>query len=158
MQVCRYAASLIQGKPGKGEGLDDPGVLFFLRVSRICPCSRGFFFFGRASPTGPRKRKPDSALFPSGRRQPNQKSIRLVHCDMFLSSCRNAVNGRACLCSPCKGPGVSMRCRISGAGKSIARSIRGADNYCPRGKQHRRAGLSSCRPGPDGSWVRVTSC
>lgn len=132
-QVCRYAASLIQGKPGKGEGLGDPGVLFG-RVSRICPCSRPWstrrsgeaegqraVFFGRASPIGPRKRKPDSAPFPSCRRQPNQMSTRLVQRDMFLSSRRHVVNGRAGFCRTCKGPGMPVRCRISGAGKGIAR-------------------------------------
>ena len=138
--AVRYAGMQVRSKLDSGQARKrrgtgrSRGTFFFLRVSRICPCSRPWstrrvreaeeqsaVFFGRASPTGPHKRKPDAAPFPSGRRQPNQKSIRLVHCDMFLSSCRNAVNGRACLCSPCKGPGISMRCRISGAGKNIAR-------------------------------------
>lgn len=74
------------------------------RGSGRAACS---FFFGRASPIGPRKGKPDSAPFPW--RQPNPFSGR-----------RHAVNGRAGLSSTCKGPGIFVRCRISGAGKRIA--------------------------------------
>lgn len=136
MQACRYAASLIQGKPGKGEGLGDPGVLFW-RVSRIGPCSRPWstrrvreaeeqraVFFGRALPIGPRKRKPDSAPFPSPRRQPNQMSTRLVHRDKAPPA---AVQPSSCcewtrrLLQNLQGTWHVLRCRISGAGKGIAR-------------------------------------
>lgn len=102
MQVCRYAASLIQRKPGKGEGLGDPGVYFLegikdmsLQPPLVNRRGRGggraacsFFFLAELRPLDPAEGNRIQRHSHGGSRI--RCSIRLAHRDMSLerpSSC-----------------------------------------------------------------------